>query len=352
MPTLPNMGLITPTLGADRGTWDDKINAMFALVDEHDHTSGQGVQIPVAGLDIDADFAMGGNAVTGLGSLAFDAVTALSAGSKRLFVSSSDNELYWRTNGGTNVKLTSGSSINASLIGGIGGDYASVGAEVAFNDADQVYTFKDQSSPSKKWARVASGPVRIYENDTTESVYVEQIVSNALASSYTITWPAALPATLPAKMTMNPSGAMEYLTEQATEVIPAHQFIQIGSAHTLDTSDSKWTLGNSTNALYCPLALNVGDIINTVTLYVNKASDATNTLSIILVTYTAATGVVSATSTATLATNAPGASTITISGLTTTVTADKSYALQVTQNDATPSAADKIFGAAVTRTRV
>lgn len=191
MSTLPNMGIVLPTLGSDRGTWDDKLNAGLALVDAHDHTPGKGVQIPVAGININDDFAMGGFAVTGLGSLAFNAVTALTTGSKRLFVNVADNELYWRSNGGTNVKLTDGSTINTSLIGGIAGDYSSVGAEIAYSDSGDVYTFKQQSGT---WARVASGPVRIYEFNTSETVYVELAVASALASSYTLTLPAALPA--------------------------------------------------------------------------------------------------------------------------------------------------------------
>src|SRR5687767_7384758 len=116
MPTLPNMGLITPTLGGDSGTWDDKINACLALVDEHDHTPGKGVLVPIAGIDVDDDLAMGGLSLTGVGSVDFTAIAAPSSGSKRLFVNTADNELYWRTNAGTNVKLTSGTSINTTLV--------------------------------------------------------------------------------------------------------------------------------------------------------------------------------------------------------------------------------------------
>lgn len=194
MPTLPNMNLITPAQGGDRGTWDDKINACFVQIDAHNHTSGKGVRVPVAGLNIDTDINMGSKGLTSLGRAAFAEITALTTGARTLFVSSSDHELYWRTNAGTNVKLTNGASINTSLVGGIVGDYASVGAEVAFVDANKVYTFKDQSSPTKKWARLASGPVRIYEYNSTDSVYVEHAVDATLAASYTVTWPDALPA--------------------------------------------------------------------------------------------------------------------------------------------------------------
>lgn len=192
MATLPNMNIILPTLRQDSGQWDNKLNAALTLVDAHDHTSGKGPRVPTAGININADLAFGGFGPTGLGKAAFNAVTPLAAGSKTLFVSSSDNELYWRSNGGTNVKLTSGSTVNISLVGGIAGDYSSVGAEVAYDDANNRYTFKQQGSP-KPWARIASGPVRIYEFNTTDTVYVELAVDAALAASYTLTLPAALP---------------------------------------------------------------------------------------------------------------------------------------------------------------
>ena len=38
MPTLPNIVMTTPVLGAANGTWDDSINACFALIDAHDHS--------------------------------------------------------------------------------------------------------------------------------------------------------------------------------------------------------------------------------------------------------------------------------------------------------------------------
>ena len=188
--TLPNISIILPSLGGDTGIWDDELNAALTLLDAHDHSSGKGVAVPTSGMNINADLTFAGFGATNLGKAAFSAVTALAAGSKTLFVSSADNELYWRTNAGTNVKLTNGASINTSLVGGIVGDYASVGAAVAYDDANDRYTFKQQSGT---WARLASGPVRIFEFNTTETVYVELAVAAALASSYTATFPAALP---------------------------------------------------------------------------------------------------------------------------------------------------------------
>ncbi len=366
MPTLPNMSLITPTAGADSGTWDDKINACFALLDAHDHTSGKGAQVPVSGLNINADFAMGGNAVTGLASIAFNAVTALVSGSKRLFVSSADNELYWRTNAGTNVKLTDGASINTTLVGGIVGDYSSVGAEVAYSDADQVYTFKDESAPTKKWARLGSGPVRIYEYDTTESVYVEHAVAAALAAPYTVTWPAALPGAQ-AAVQIGATGTVIFsntftaaltapdflFTTERTKVLAASALQRTGSTHVFN--GSYWALGNSTSdTLYASLPLDVGDRIKSVKLWLDKNSDNTNTITFELFRSdpAASGGVATSLGTATNSGAANGITTQpTISGLTTTVAVGHAYAVAVYQSDSSPSSSDFIFTVEVTYDR-
>jgi len=273
MPTLPNMGLITPTLGGDSGTWDDKINAAFALVDAHDHTSGKGVAVPVSGLNINADLPMGGYALTNLSKISFSTIAAPSSGSKALFVGA-DNELYWRTNAGVNVKLTNGTSINTTLVGGIVGDYAAVGAEVAFDDANKRYTFKDQSSPSKKWARLASGPVRIFEYNTTESVYVEHAVDAALAASYTVTWPAALPGAK-SRMYISAAGAVSFTPDDEVIALP-------GAAWQSNDGSYNGSFGlavaktSGTTTYVLPVPLRTGDTIKTITVAVlgNVAADA------------------------------------------------------------------------------
>lgn len=269
MPILPNMGLATPTLGGDSGVWDDEINAAFALVDAHDHTSGKGIAVPVAGMNINANLPMAGFGLDNLGKISFTPITAPVSGSKNLFVNTADNELYWRSSGGANVKLTTGSTINMTLVGGIVGDYASVGAEVAFDDANKRYTFKDQSSPTKKWARIASGPVRLYEYNTTVSNYVELASPVALGASYSIVWPGAIPGTAGSVMTFttaNPTvgafttpdaflatvtaGAVSTFVRTTsgipgfTAAVPIIQLVH-SSTGTPTTSTSPWTYGGA-----------------------------------------------------------------------------------------------------------
>lgn len=200
MTTTANMSLVLPTPGGDSGTWDDLLNAALTLVDAHDHTTGKGPRVPTTGININADLTMASNALTNIGSLGFAEITALASGSRRLFFSSADHELYVRTNGGTNVKITNGAALNISIVGGIVGDYASVGAEAAYNDANDRYTWKQETGAGavKQWATMASGHVDIYEqlataSATTISNRVRLASPAALAASYAMTFPAALP---------------------------------------------------------------------------------------------------------------------------------------------------------------
>lgn len=374
--TLPNMSIVLPSLGGDSGIWDDEINAALTLVDAHDHTSGKGPRVPTAGINIDADLAYGGFAATGLGKLLFNAVAALSSGSKALFVNSADNELYWRTNGGTNVKLTNGASINTTLVGGIVGDYSSVGAEVAYDDANDRYTFKQQGT--KPWARLASGPVRIFEFNTTESVSVELAAPAALAASYSITLPLAAPAST-SVVTMDSSGVLAMtrsptldnpvvatggsLTLSGTATLSVNatsaftgqvnvgtivastnykhsytktkivgpQMVAIGGATpTYDTNAEQITLGTSVLICTYPIPLELGDRLIGWTLYANKTTNNTKTITAQLRKLDATTTTFSSQGGAvTNNANAPGATTLSATGLTIDQTTGVVYNLQV-----------------------
>lgn len=196
MTTLPNMSIVLPTRGpSGAGVWDDAIDADLSLVDAHDHSPGKGTLVPTSGIGINADLSFSSlYAPTNLHRVQFASVTALASGANNqsIFVSSADNELYWRSHAGNNVKMTVGSALNVSAFsGGIAGDYVSVAATEAFDDANKRYTFKDGAG---NWARLASGESRIYPTGGTGAFYVGQAAPGGIAASYTMTWPAALPA--------------------------------------------------------------------------------------------------------------------------------------------------------------
>lgn len=189
MPTLPNTGVVTPTPGGDAGTWDDKNNAAWSNYDGHRHEPGSGLRIRTAGIDIDADLTFEGlYAPINLHRLTFASIVALTSNNKSLFVSDADNELYWRSNTGTNVKLTLGNALNvAAFAGGFGAGYSSAGAAADYDDSTEQYTFKQAAAGN--WSRAGFGGIRLYEFGTSETVRVGLLANPAMAVSYDITLP-------------------------------------------------------------------------------------------------------------------------------------------------------------------
>lgn len=188
------MSLVTPTEGASEDTWDTLLNAAFDLVDAHDHSSGKGVRVPIAGINVNADLAMGGFAVSGARALDFTAVatSAVSSYAGALFMNSADNELYWRTSGGSNVQLTSGTSLNSSLLGGFEGDYATAtNVACSYSDSTKIYNFLQQTNHRGK---IDCADVRIFEPTAAISNAVKLLSPTSLAASYDWIFPAALPA--------------------------------------------------------------------------------------------------------------------------------------------------------------
>jgi hypothetical protein len=76
-------------------------------------------------------------------------------------------------------------------VGGITGDYSAVGADVAFDNGTKNYTFKDGAG---NFAGVKSGTVVLAEKGTTSAFSITHKVPAGLAATYSVTWPAALPA--------------------------------------------------------------------------------------------------------------------------------------------------------------
>ena len=207
MPQTPTtyMLLVQPSENGDDDVWDTLLTAVFLLIDAHDHTTGKGTQVPSAGINIDAALQYNANRATEVGGVAFDNLASpISSGTYEVFASGGD--LYFR-NATTNVQITSGAALNMTTAGGIAGDYTSVAAEVAFVNAQDGYTFKQQVGGAvRQFAKMDSADVRLYEFKAHPTVgvptnFVGLASPAALAASYTLTMPAALPAaTLPVQV--------------------------------------------------------------------------------------------------------------------------------------------------------
>lgn len=197
MPTA-YMLITLPVEGGSDDLWDSLLNEALELrIDGHRHITGEGRPIPVAGLNIDANLSIAGFSITNAASFDFTNGSLLASGSYRLFVSGGN--AYFRNGSGFNVPITIGNALAMTTAGGFAGQYTSVSAEAAFIDASDSYTFKQQIGAAvRQYAMMESADLRMYEFKAhpaaaPPTTYVGLRSPAALASSYSLTFPGALP---------------------------------------------------------------------------------------------------------------------------------------------------------------
>lgn len=204
----PNMGIVWPTDNDDANAWAPIMDlAVRGVIDGHTHAPGSGVQIAMSSLKVDADisWAFGGSqrAITDLRAIDFSPQPAsgMTSLAGALFLNSADNELYYRTLAGANVKVTNGSALNfAAFVGGIGGDYQAVGALEIFDDGSDAYWFQQQVGAAvRQYAKMQCADLKLFEFKAVGAAPVPTLGVTlkspaALAGNYALTMPPALPA--------------------------------------------------------------------------------------------------------------------------------------------------------------
>jgi hypothetical protein len=361
--TTPNMGMVLPSDHdpSSSDLWGLLLNAALTVADGHNHTAGQGVAIPVGALNWNANLqaASGGSNFGIYDAAFFDFIPVLPASmatfAGALFVSSVDNNLYYRTTSGSNVQVTNGAALNFSaFVGGIGGDYSAVGALESFDDATHRYLFQQEGSP-RPWAGLAAGNIDIYQQAASIANKVTLKSPNALAASYALTLPAALPGSQ-ATLRVDGSGNVTAATVSPTftlSIPPSaadlNSNARVNDAGGLIAITLSGGTGNAGQSAF-PVELQIGDTITSVKVYVNKASSASSTISASLRGFLAAIGANATADTATLATNAPGNTSFTITGLSRTLVAGVVYSVSVGMSVGA-AVTDTVVGIEVTFTR-
>lgn len=281
----PLMGLILPTDGGSANVWDTILDTVFGVIDGHNHTTGQGAPIPVAALNVNADLAMSsGGAHFSLTQLLAVQLTPSSAASvsgytNALFANSSDNNLYWRNNAGTNVQVTSGNALNvAGFVGGIGGDYTSVSALLSYDDASKNYWLQQEVvSSHRPWAGLETADVSIFQKASSITQAVTLKSPNSLAASYSLTLPTALPATtLPLSVTS--AGQMTTAGTFTVSISGASAQPAGSGGPTYGNAGAAWLYGTTTGELTYPINVPAPCTITGYRLYVQKTS-ASGTIS-------------------------------------------------------------------------
>ena len=143
--TTTYMNLTLPTVSSTIGPdWASQLNAALTVVDSHDHSSGKGQRVPVAGININADLPFNSKVASNIGAATFSNLSATLSDLNTLYVNSGD--LYFNDASGANIRLTASGALNTASVGGITGDYSSTSASVYYTDSTKTYTFEDSDS--------------------------------------------------------------------------------------------------------------------------------------------------------------------------------------------------------------
>lgn len=113
--TTPLMNLVQPTINVDSGlTWEQAANANTSVIDQHNHTSGSGTQIPPAGIIINTALPFNGNPATSMQAVVFQPQASLSTLTATYVIG---GDLYYNDDASNVIRITSGGTVNATSSG-------------------------------------------------------------------------------------------------------------------------------------------------------------------------------------------------------------------------------------------
>ena len=172
----PNMNLLTPTIGIDTGlTWEQAFNSNTTIIDQHNHASGSGVQIPSAGININTALPFNNNAATNLSSVIFTDQPSLATLNALYTVA---GELWFNDPSGA-VQITAAGAVNATSSG-----IASGSASASFSTGVLVV-----NAASNTPANIQGGSI-LLGNNSSGSKFLTLAPPGAMASNFSLTLPS------------------------------------------------------------------------------------------------------------------------------------------------------------------
>jgi len=186
----PNMGLIVPGIATEPGpTWGSDLNSSLGILDQHDHSSGSGVQITPSGININSDLSINNNNLTNIKTANFTNLSMSLAGSAPnlgcIYVAG--KELYYNDEAGNVVQITNMGSVNAGA-GSITG-LPSGTASASYSAGSGTFIWQSATSTS---ANLDSSSITIREQ-VANAKGVTLNSPTALASDYQLNLPTGLP---------------------------------------------------------------------------------------------------------------------------------------------------------------
>jgi len=151
---------------------------------------GSGVQVPSAGLNINQDLSFQGVNAVNLRSTRFNNQPSPLAGITDLTcLYVSGNNLYYNNGVGNQVQITQGAGLDASTVGGFGGDYGTSTASAFYTSATSTFTFWSNANIS---AFMDFGQFTVHPSNSS-TIGVTITAPTSLGSSYSIALPNAGP---------------------------------------------------------------------------------------------------------------------------------------------------------------
>jgi hypothetical protein len=146
------LNLELPTVSVTLGpTWASEVNTAFETIDDHDHTSGKGRQIPTAGININANLSFNSlYKATSLMSAQFTSQSsALSGASEANSTYSLNGDLYFVNGSGVGVQVTDGGALASVPASANIFEYTDVTSNVVIGPADTFVTMGIDTSSSR-----------------------------------------------------------------------------------------------------------------------------------------------------------------------------------------------------------
>lgn len=214
----PSMGLVVSTVGIDSGlNWETNLNSSLAILDGHNHTSGSGVPIPPAGLNINTALSFNNQQATNMQAVLFTNQSSL-ATVNALYVIAGE---LWFNDPTQPVQITSGGAVAVSSSGITG----SGGASAAFSTGVLVV-----NSAANTPANIQCGSV-LMGNVSAGSNFITVGPPASLAASYSFTLPPAVPA------------AQSFMAIDSSGNVTAYAAVSGGLTHTNLSSSAGITGG-------------------------------------------------------------------------------------------------------------
>lgn len=272
----PNMGLPIPSVGITNSPeWAEQLNQALALIDQHNHASGNGVAIDPSGLSISSDLSFLSNNAVNLRSSRYASQISPLIGALDLncvYVSGVD--LYYNDGNGNQIQITQG--------GGIAGSPGSISnltspASASYVAADSTFVWQSDANTA---ANMDGGSVLIRELVANANA-VTLASPGSLAADYTITLPATLPSsqkfvTLDNSGNMAASWAVDGVSLEISSNTLQIKDLGVSTAKLANLAVTTAKLDNLavTTAKLDLLSVNTGNIIDQAVTYPKMVNNA------------------------------------------------------------------------------